>query len=264
MNRLEKHFLLLQEKKEKALILFLTAGDPDLPTTLEIMGALAESGVDCIELGIPFSDPIADGPIIQQSTLRALKNRVNLDQILELVGKFRQKYQTPVVLMGYLNPIIRYRTTKFIKTFNKAGGDGIIVADLPYEEGEEFEQICYQNNINLIYLLAPEIGTDRTKKILSASTGFIYCVSHYGTTGVNNNLDVQVDEVIKSLKSMTNLPVAIGFGISSLDKAKAAVKAADGIIIGSWLIKELEKSKDKAKVAGQFVKKVKDAISSVK
>ena len=168
------------------------------------MGALAYNGADCIELGIPFSDPIADGPIIQKSTLRALRNQVNVEQIFELLRQFRQEYETPVVVMGYLNPIIRYGTTPFVETFRDVGGDGMIVADLPYEEGEEIEQICNQNDINLIYLLAPEIGTGRTKKILSASKGFIYCVSHYGTTGVNDGPATQVDEVIQSYISLTN------------------------------------------------------------
>jgi tryptophan synthase alpha chain len=260
MNRLEKHMVALKAKNEKALILFLTAGDPDLDTTLDIMGALSHNGVDCIELGVPFSDPIADGPIIQKSTSRALVNKVNVDHIFNTVRRFRQNYNTPVVLMGYYNPIIRYGLNTFAESFKNSGGDGLIIADLPYEEGEEFERICSQNDICLIYLLAPEIGSDRTKKILSASKGFVYCVSHYGTTGISEAPTRDVDEVIQSLKSMTDLPVAIGFGISSLEKAKSASKIADGIIIGSWLIRELEKAHDKAKAAGEFTKAVKSAI----
>ncbi len=261
MNRLEKHFLELKKRNETALILFLTAGDPNLDETLRIMQALSANGADCLELGVPFSDPIADGPVIQRSTARALKNDVNLDNILQLVSKFRKTSETPVVLMGYFNPIVRYGTEPFVGACGESGVDGLIVADLPYEEGEEFEHLCRQKSIDLIYLLAPEMGSERTKNILAASSGFVYCVSHYGTTGAGDGMDVQIDQVIKSLKTMTDLPVAVGFGISSIEQAEAAARVADGVIIGSWLIKELEGAEDKVSKAAQFAKAVKTAIA---
>jgi len=264
MNRLENHFSELKRRNETALILFLTAGDPDLNETLRIMQALAANGADCLELGVPFSDPIADGPVIQRSTARALKNDVDLDDILLLVRKFRQTSDIPVVLMGYYNPIIRYGNERFVKACREFGVDGLIVADLPYEEGEEFENLCRENTVNLIYLLAPEMGSERTKNILAASSGFVYCVSHYGTTGVGDAMDVQIDQVVKSLKSMTDLPVAVGFGISSIEQAQAAARVADGVIIGSWLIKELEGAEDKVSEAAQFAKTVKGVITALK
>jgi len=259
MNRLNKHFNRLGNNNKKALILYITAGDPNLESTLEIMKAMAENGVDCIELGIPFSDPMADGPVIQRAATRALKNKVNVDQIFHLVKNFRASFQTPVVLMGYFNTVLRYGMDNFVSAFKKAEGDGMIIADLPYEEGEEFEHKCKNQNISLIYLISPEIGTERTKNILSATTGFVYCVSHYGITGGNSKAE-NLDSVITSIKSMTDLPVAIGFGISTLEQARRTSRIADGIIIGSWLIKELEQSDNKAKTAGEFTKKLKQTM----
>ncbi|NOY60100.1 MAG: tryptophan synthase subunit alpha [Calditrichaeota bacterium] len=261
MNRIEQHLVNLKKNNEKALILFLTAGDPSLEATFDIMCALAQNGADCIEIGVPFSDPVADGPVIQRATSRAILNNVRLEDILKLIQKFRESYETPLVCMGYFNPIVRFGEENFCRAFHQAGGDGLIIADLPYEEGENMEDICRQNDISLIYLLAPEIGSERTQKILDASSGFVYCVSHFGTTGTNEGPDVHVDQVVRSLKSMTSLPVAVGFGISSIEKAKETSREADGIIIGSWLLQELERTNDKAKKAAEFAKAVKNAIT---
>ena len=260
MNRLTEHLKLLRIKNEKALILFITAGDPTLEDTSEIMKALAKNGADCIELGMPFSDPIGDGPIIQRSTARALKNRVKLDDIFHLVKIFRQGFATPIVLMGYYNPIVRYGIERFVSACKENGIDGLIVADLPYEEGELLERQCRSQNVHLIYLLAPEPGSRRTKAILAASSGFVYCVSHYGITGVDQKPDERLDDIVTSLRSMTDLPIAVGFGISSAEKAKAACKSADGIIVGSWLIKELENGLSKPAVAADFTRELKRAI----
>jgi tryptophan synthase alpha chain len=261
MNRLEKRLEELRQKKETALILYITAGDPNLAETLKIMQALVANGTDCIELGVPFSDPIADGPIIQRAAARALKNSVTLDDILMLVNAFRETSEIPVVLMGYYNPIIRYGNARFADACSKNGVDGLIVADLPYEEGEEFEALCRKSGINLIYLLAPELGSSRTKNILQASSGFVYCVSHYGTTGTDEGPNEQLATIVHSLRSMTDLPIAVGFGVSSIQHARAAAAEADGVIIGSWLIKELEGAEDKVCHAGEFARKVKNAIS---
>ena len=260
MNRLESHLKDLQTKNEKAAIFFVTAGDPDLQSTLQIMNNMAINGADSIELGIPFSDPIADGPTIQLSTQRALKNHVNIDQILALIKSFREAHSTPIILMGYYNPIIQYGIESFIQTYKESGGDGLIIADLPYEEGEELESICVKYEICLIYLLAPELSTSRTKRILDASKGFVYCISQYGTTGQQDGPELNVDSAIHSIKSQTSLPVMIGFGISSLENVEKACKSADGIIIGSWLIRELAQANDKPKKAGEFVAKIKKSF----
>jgi len=260
MNRLEKHFAELKARHEKALILYITAGDPSLAETFDIMKGLAAGGADCIELGVPFSDPIADGPVIQKAGQRALKNKINLHDILGIAKTFRQSYDTPLVMMGYYNPILRFGLQDFAKACKEHGIDGLIVADLPFEEGEEFEAICWQNGISLIYLLAPEMGNERTKSILQATSGFVYCVAYYGTTGTAHAQNGRLDDVVSSIKSMTDLPVAVGFGIDSCESAKEKANAADGIIIGSWLISELEKSGEKGKTALEFAGNVKKAI----
>ncbi|MBN1478717.1 tryptophan synthase subunit alpha [candidate division KSB1 bacterium] len=263
MNRLEKHLREVKLRDEKAAIFFITAGDPSLKETFNIMLHLAENGADCIELGMPFSDPIADGPVIQRSTLRALKQNVRLEDILKLVQQFRKKSPAPVVVMGYYNPIIRYGVDRFIQDCVSSGIDGLIIADLPYEEGEDIEKICKENNTSLIYLLAPDIDPKRTRAIVRASSGFIYCVAHYSTTGTHKQNDDKVlPQTIKSLQDMTDLSVALGFGISSLEKAKELSRLADGIIIGSWLIQELESATDKAECAANFVNNVKAAINN--
>ena len=263
MNRLEKHFTDLKAREEKAAIFFVTAGDPSLEKTLEILLAMAENGADCIELGMPFSDPIADGPVIQRSTARAMANRVTIKDILQLVRRFRMKSDTPVVLMGYYNPVIRYGIEALVKDCVVNGVDGLIIADLPFEEGEEIEKITKEHDICLIYLLAPDIDPRRTEAIVRASAGFVYCVAQYSTTGIDTQTeDSHLPDTIKSLQSMSDLPVALGFGISSLEKAKKMSRTADGIIIGSWLIKVLESAENKAESAGFFVRDVKMAIAA--
>lgn len=261
MNRLEKHFADLKSHGDKAAIFFITAGDPSLDETLEIMLSMAKNGADCIELGMPFSDPIADGPVIQRSTARAMKHHVTIADILKLVKRFREQSQTPVLMMGYLNPVMRYDIEALVEDCVAYGVDGLIIADLPYEEGEEIEAISKKHDVSLIYLLAPDIDPKRTKAIVQASSGFVYCVAQYSTTGVENQSEETVlPETIQSLQNMTDLTVALGFGISSLEKAKHMSNVADGIIIGSWLINELEHADDKAMRAGEFVKDVKERI----
>jgi len=260
VNRLEKHLEELKARHEKSAIFFITAGDPSLKDTLHIMLSMAENGADCIELGVPFSDPIADGPVIQRATLRALKNKITLKDILATVAKFRQRSDVPVVMMGYYNPLLRFGLKEIVAESARAGVDGLIVADLPFEEGEELEVISKREGVSLVYLLAPDIDPGRTRDIIAASSGFIYCVAQYSTTGADDNGDSVSPQTIKSLQNMTRLPIAVGFGISSLAKARQMSETADGIIIGSWLLKELEASENKALFAGQFVKKVKQAI----
>ena len=260
MNRLDKRFESLREHGKKAVILFVTAGDPDLPTTLDIIKALAANGTDCIELGIPFSDPIADGPVIQQSTARALANHITFHEIWNLVETFRKDYDTPIVLMGYLNPILRYGTERFVRDCRRCGVDGLIIADLPYEEGEELERICREQDVHLIYLLAPEEMNARTEKIVHATRGFLYLVSHYGTTGRQEHFQKNLKRIVRSVRTLTSLPVAIGFGISSIQQARDAAEIADGVIVGSWLIRELEQSDTKTETAVQFVRRLRQAV----
>ncbi len=260
MNRLETHLNTLKQNQEKGLILYITAGDPDIDTTLDIMKAMADNGVDCIELGVPFSDPIADGPVIQRASNRALKNNVNIQKILDLVKSFRQTHNTPIVLMGYYNPVYQYGLEAFTKDLNTAGGDGLIMADLPFEESHDLAEQCTKYNISLIQLIAPELENERTQKIIQASQGFLYCVSNYGTTGKGFHASDELKNIIQSVRKSTNIPLAIGFGIASNLDAKAASQIADSVIIGSWLIAKLEKVENKADFAGEFVKTLKSTI----
>jgi tryptophan synthase alpha chain len=260
MNRLEQQFAQLRRHNQKAQTLFITAGDPDLESTLQIMQALADYGAHILELGIPFSDPIADGPAIQRSSQRALQNHVHIPQILGLVSKFRKTHSTPVILMGYYNPLLRYGLEQFVVDCHLKGVDGLIIADLPFEEADLLAEACRQEEVSLIFLVAPEKGGERAKKIAAASSGFIYCVSHYGTTGQSDLSGTDLDVVIGSLRSMTDLPIQVGFGISSLKAVQEACRFADGVIIGSWLIRTLEESVDKAAAAGEFAKIVSQAL----
>lgn len=260
MNRLERQFVQLRQQGQKAQTLFITAGDPDLESTLQIMQALADHGAHILELGIPFSDPIADGPAIQRASQRALQNHVHIPEILTLVGRFRKTHATPVILMGYYNPILHYGLEQFVVDGHLAGVDGLIVADLPYEEAEPLMDVCRQEGVSLIFLVAPEKGGERAKKIAAASTGFVYCVSHYGTTGGEEAGAPDLEAIIGSLRGSTDLPIQVGFGISSLKAVEEACRYADGVIIGSWLIRTLEGLPDKVAAAAEFAQGVRQAL----
>ncbi len=263
MTRLES----LQYKKDagqKSLVLFITAGDPDPSTTVAMMKAMAESGVDCIELGMPFSDPIADGPVIQRSTARALKQGVILEDIFSMVRSFRRHHDTPVVLMGYSNPVYRMGMQTFMQSASAAGVDGLIMADVPYEEGEPWERYSQCHGIDLIYLLSPLPGTDRTRHIVKASSGYIYLVSRFGITGTEHNGNERdLASVVDSLRPWTHLPIVAGFGISSTESAKQRGRETDGIIIGSWLVRELETSRDIPATAYRFTAQLRSALDTL-
>ncbi|MDZ7724171.1 MAG: tryptophan synthase subunit alpha [candidate division KSB1 bacterium] len=257
MNRLDKQFQTLKGN-DKAGVFFITAGDPDIQTTLNIMSAMADSGADVIELGMPFSDPMAEGPVIQRSSARALINKITLMDIFKLVERFRQNYDTPVVMMGYCNPVFQYGIEPFVRDAKSHGVDGFIIADLPFEEGETMETVCRRYGLALIYLLAPDF-TERSQEILKASSGFVYVISQYSTTGAES-ADHVAAGTLTALRASTELPVCVGFGISSIETAKDFSKHADGVIIGSWLIREMEKASDKPETAGNLVRCVKSAI----
>jgi tryptophan synthase alpha chain len=257
----------LQAKKDagkKSLVLFITAGDPDPAMTVEMMKAMAESGVDCIELGMPFSDPIADGPVIQRSTVRALKQGITLEDIFSMVQTFRRHHDTPVVLMGYSNPVCRMGIQTFMQRAKTAGVDGLIIADVPYEEGEQWEQCSHSHGLDLIYLLSPLPGTDRTRHIVEASSGYIYLVSRFGITGTDHNGNERdLASVVDSLRPWTHLPVVAGFGISSIESAKQRGRETDGIIIGSWLIRELETCRDLPVTVSRFTTQLRSALGTL-
>jgi tryptophan synthase alpha chain len=247
MNRINQVFSQLQAKAQagakvrKALIPFVTTGDPSLAATVPIMHALAAAGADIIELGVPFSDPMADGPTIQRASERALQQGVSLPMVLQCVATFREtNQQTPVVLMGYANPIERMGTDTFVKAAVNAGVDGVLVVDYPPEESMAFSVLLKDNNIATIFLLAPTSTPARIAQVAAMGQGYIYYVSLNGVTG---SAAIQLDAVeqqVQGIKSATGLPVAVGFGIRDAQTAKAIGQFADGVVIGSKLIELIE------------------------
>ncbi len=244
MNRIEKKFIALKEIKEKALITFITAGDPDLESTIKHVQALEKGGADIIELGVPFSDPLADGPVIQKSALRSLQSGTTLKKILQTVKKIRESSSIPIVLMSSYNPIFRYGEDAFVKDAVDAGVDGIIVPDLPPEEAASLKKLSANRGLDMIFLLAPTSTEDRIKKVSEMSSGFIYYVSLTGVTGAREKMADDLKEKISKIKEFSSKPVAVGFGISNADQTAFTAAISDGAIVGSAIVKIIAKGKN--------------------
>ncbi len=269
MNRIKETFKQLKKNNKKALGIFLTAGDPDLKTSLELIQQLPQNGVDFIEIGMPFSDPMADGPSIQLSSQRALKSGMNLKKCLSLVEVFRNNNaHTPIILMGYYNPIYRFGKEKFIKLCLKSGVDGLIIVDLPPEEDEEFYIESEKNKLSIIRLVTPTTNEKRLKKILCNATGFVYYVSITGITGTQSPNKENVSTNIRKIKSVTHLPVVIGFGIRSPSQALSMANISDGIVVGSAVVDLIKLSidtddnqtKDTLETCLDFINKVSENV----
>lgn len=244
----------------KAFIPFITFGDPDIETTLKIVRAMADSGADLIELGIPFSDPTAEGPVIQGANLRALSGGITTDQIFDAVRQLRQDVTIPMVFMTYANVVFSYGAERFIGTCRDIGIDGLILPDLPFEEKEEFEDICVANDVDLISMIAPT-SEARIAMIAKEARGFLYIVSSLGVTGVRKEITTDIASIVKLVKENTDVPCAIGFGISTPEQAAKMAACADGVIVGSAIVKlAAEHGRDAAGSIGEYVKKMKDAI----
>lgn len=263
--RIEKNLRYLREKRKKGLIIYITAGDPDLETTEKLVYTIAEAGADVIELGIPFSDPLADGVTIQQASQRALEKNTNIPKILATVKKIRKKISIPLALMTYYNPVYCYGLERFTRDSQKAGVDGFIIPDLPLEESEELRNIINKSGLALISFLAPNSTLERIKVVAQKAQGFIYCVSVTGVTGARENFTPQILEMIEKIRLYTDIPLAIGFGISSPEQAQKIVKYADAIIVGSAIVKLIESSqKDLTIMLSQvnnFVRSLKEAVT---
>ena len=245
MNRIKKTFDKLNKENKKALGIFVTAGDPDFESSLKLITNLPDNGVDFIEIGMPFSDPMADGPSIQLSSQRALKSGMNLNKCLSLIKIFREKNNhTPIILMGYYNPIYKFGKDKFIKKCKELGVDALIIVDLPPEEDDEFYFEAEKNNISVIRLVAPTTDKKRLKKILLNATGFVYYISITGITGTQAPDIKNVQQNIKKIKQVTELPIVIGFGIRSPTQATLMSEVSDGIIIGSAVVDLIKKTLD--------------------
>lgn len=244
----------------KAFIAFLTCGDPDLETTAAAVRAAVENGADLIELGIPFSDPTAEGPVIQGANLRALNGGMSTDKILEFAKELRRDVTVPMVFMTYANVVFSYGAESFLAACKEIGIDGIILPDLPYEEKDEFHPICQQYGVDLISLIAPT-SENRISMIAEQAEGFLYIVSSLGVTGTRSEIKTDLASIVRVVREHTDVPCAIGFGISTPEQARNMADLSDGAIIGSAIIKLLEKhGKDAPEYIGEFVKSMKDAM----
>lgn len=263
MNRIVNTFENLKNNNKKALIPFVTAGDPSPELTIEIMHEMVKNGADLIELGIPFSDPMADGPVIQRSSERAIENGIGIKKTIEIAKKFRKNNkETPIILMGYANPIEAIGVDNFIDLASDADVDGVITVDYTPEESVTFSKKLKEKNIETIYLIAPTTDENRIKLVLKLASGFLYYVSLKGVTGASNIDIKEVEGKINTIKKYTQLPIAVGFGVRNEETAKQVATIADGVVIGSRVVNEIEDS-EPGKLIGNIanlIKMIKKAL----
>lgn len=247
-------------QRGKAFIPFITCGDPSLEVTEQLVYAMEEAGADLIELGIPFSDPTAEGPVIQEANVRALRGGVTTDRIFQMVRRIREKTSIPMVFMTYANVVFSYGAERFIKTACELGMDGLILPDVPYEEKEEFAVICRQYGLDFISLIAPT-SYERIRMIASSAEGFVYCVSSMGVTGVRSEITADVGGMVKLVKQAKDIPCAVGFGISTPEQACKMASLSDGVIVGSAIVKLCgQYGKDCVPYVYRYVKEMKSAL----
>jgi tryptophan synthase alpha chain len=255
MNRISKVF-----ENKKALIAYLTAGDPTIQKTLRYILTMVENGADLIEIGVPFSDPIAEGETIQNAMTRALSNNIKLDDIFGMVLEVRKKTDIPLVFMTYLNPVLFYGYEKFFNKCKTVGIDGIIVPDMPFEEQDEIKTFAKKYGITIISLIAPT-SDERIEMIAKQAEGFIYLVSSLGVTGVRNKITSDIKSIVSKIKKTANIPVAVGFGISTPQQAKEAANDSDGVIIGSAIVKIIaENEKDTQQKLASYILEIKKSL----
>lgn len=259
MNRITEVF-----KRGKALIVFITGGDPDIETTEKLIPAIEKAGADLIEIGIPFSDPVAEGIVIQEADERALKNGCTTDKLFDMVSRVRQKTDIPLLFMTYLNPVFTYGKEKFSHRCAECGIDGIIVPDMPFEEKGELLETLEASNIDLVSMIAPT-SEERIEMIAREAGGFIYCVSSLGVTGVRKNITTDIEQMVKKIRNVTNTPCAIGFGISTPEQAGAMAAVSDGAIVGSAIVKLIAQyGRNSIGPVSEFVSALKKGIENKK
>jgi len=247
----------------KAFVAFITCGDPDLETTAKAVRAMAEEGADLIELGIPFSDPTAEGPVIQSANVRALSAGTTTDKSFEMVKKLRNDVKIPMVFMTYANVVFSYGTERFAEMCAQVGMDGVILPDVPYEEKEEFAPIFEAHGLELVSLIAPT-SADRIAMIAKEAKGFIYVVSSLGVTGVRSEITTDIGALTEQIRAVTDVPCAVGFGISTPEQAAKIAKVSDGAIVGSAIVRLMEKyGRDAVPHVEEYVKSMKDALRSL-
>ncbi len=264
MNRIDQKFQELQKRKKKAFIAFITAGDPSLKTTEQLVLAFEKAGVDIVELGVPFSDPLADGPTIQAASQRALKKHVNLESILAVVKRLRQRSQIPIALMTYYNPVFHYGEERFTRKAKACGVDGLIVPDLPPEEGHGLIRAARQNGLATVFFLAPTTTPQRMKRIVNAATGFIYYVSLTGVTGARQELPASLTQQVRLAKRMTRKPVCVGFGVSTPAQVRQVAKVADGVIVGSAIVNAIAGNKGKKQLVPNVARFVRELSKNLR
>ncbi|HWO38207.1 MAG TPA: tryptophan synthase subunit alpha [Candidatus Acidoferrum sp.] len=249
--------------KKPALVVYVTCGDPDLATTRAIVLSAIDAGADVIELGVPFSDPVADGPVIQRASERALKQRTTLAQVLTLAADVRQHAQsTGMIVFSYLNPILRMGMEKFCKVARHAGVDGALLTDLPVEEAGEYLRAMRTHDLAPVFLAAPTSPDDRLKRIAAASRGFVYAVSRTGVTGARQQLTGDAQKLVRRLRRVTKLPIAVGFGISNAEQFTEVGKFADAVVVGSAIVETIEQNQGReAEAVGDFVRKLSAKMS---
>ncbi|MBP1765371.1 MAG: tryptophan synthase, alpha subunit [Firmicutes bacterium] len=266
-NAIGKQFEKIKQAGGTALITYISAGDPDVNTTKELVLAMEKNGADIIELGMPYSDPVADGPVIQQASVRALQNGITIDAVFGLVATLRKETAIPLILMVYYNSILQYGVRRFIEQCRQTGVDGLIVPDLPLEESDELRAEAELCNIDVVMLVAPTTPPDRIARIARLSKGFLYCVSVTGVTGTQKELDSGLQDFLKTVRSCTDIPLAVGFGISTPEQAAQVAQMADGVIVGSAVIKTMEQYLGKPELperVGQFVGRLKAGTLTAK
>lgn len=257
MGRIEDAFNTLCEDGKKGFIPFITAGDPDLATTERLLVELARAGATLIELGVPFSDPMADGPVIQRSSERALKNGSGLSEILDTVARARKQIDTPIILFSYYNPLLQFGVKRVARAVAEAGLDGVLVTDLTPDEAGEFETELRANGLDMIFLIAPTSTDERLRLIAEHASGFIYAVSRAGVTGARSKVSSEAERLVNRMRKFSELPIAVGFGISSAEQVRDVQRYADAVVVGSAIVAEMERlvgEADLVKQIGEFTR----------
>jgi len=249
MNRIQKTFDTLKQQGEKALVGFVTAGDPDIKTSFDLISAMCEAGLDILELGIPFSDPTADGPVIQRSSARALKSGTTVPAVLAILKDLREKTDIPIILFSYYNPIHAYGPERFYQDALNAGADGVLIVDLPPEESDELTCYFKGDDFSIIRLIAPTTSESRMETIAGSASGFLYLVSKTGVTGSDGLDTTDIGSLCNTLKSVSDIPVCVGFGISTAKDVETIAQFADGVVIGSAFERTIEEHMGEAKLA---------------
>ncbi|MDI6703381.1 MAG: tryptophan synthase subunit alpha [bacterium] len=267
MNRIDERFVKLRNEGKVAFIPFITCGDPSLSLTPKLVLELEKGGADIVELGVPFSEPLADGKVIQGATERALKNKVTLSKVIDLVKDLRKETDIPIVLLSYYNPIYRYGIVRFVEDAVRASIDGVIIPDLPPEEADILKEKAMELDFATIFLVSPTSTEHRIKLITRYSTGFIYYVSLEGTTGMRERLEETIQYNIETIRAFTNKPIGVGFGIGTEDQARRVAEVCDAVIVGSAIVSLIDKNKDNEKlleIIGGFARKLSIGIKKVR